>query len=56
MSCCSIISGFDANKFSTLNLKQVEDNGPNGFVFQTLPQNPSKRGAYAHFQPPALVW
>eukprot|EP00775_Hariotina_reticulata_P004455 gene4455-4711_t len=49
------VAGFDANKFATLDLKQVEDNGSSGFVFQSLPQNPAKRGSFTHFQPPALI-
>jgi hypothetical protein len=49
------VAGYDANKAPKLDLRLVEDRGPSGFVFQTLPADPSRRGIYGTFTPPSCV-
>lgn len=48
-------SGYDAANAVPLDLKLVEDKGPAGFVFQTVPADPKRRGIYGHFAPPCNV-
>lgn len=38
-----------------MELKLVDDKGPAGFVFQTLPADTTRRGIYGHFTPPCNV-
>lgn len=52
---CAVTSGYDANKAVKQDLKLVEDKGPAGFVFQTLPADPKRRGIYGTFTPPCNV-
>jgi len=49
------VAGYDAATAVPLDLKLVEDKGPRGFVFQTLPADPTRRGIYGHFNPPCNV-
>jgi hypothetical protein len=49
------VLGYDAAAAVQLDLKLVEDKGPAGFVFQTLPADPTRRGIYGHFTPPSNV-
>lgn len=48
-------TGYDAANAIPLDLKLVEDKGPRGFVFQTLPADPTRRGIYGQFNPPCNV-
>lgn len=50
-----VTTGYDASKAPGLELKLVDDKGPAGFVFQTLPADPTRRGIYGHFTPPCNV-